>query len=374
MIDITNHTPFLCDYLPHARRGKGAFVTVIVKGTFTMAPGQVAPVAEDQLPIAVSDAYTTEQDTPLLHTESDLVPFKPRADVALIGTAYAPNRRPVSTLLTRLRVGRLEKSVAIVGDRYWDCPSKWSTPAMTQPVPFTSMALTYDRAYGGVDTGSGTPHPENPTGRGFALSDTRLHMKRLPNLEDPNQLIRTWKDRPHPAGYGFVEKHARGRLQYAGTSGQLETENRILLPPPGFRDDFYNGAQRNLQVPGYLRGDEEVELQHLTPNGYVRFRLPGVRPRVTVHRPREADAGGDGMASAPAVHETPVDTVLDTLVFLPDEGVFYQVWRGSFPAEDAGEAAAIVVRTEAPWHRTQGSVRGDEAGYRAASSGFPQAW
>ena len=27
----------------------------------------------------------------------------------------------------------------------------------------------------------------------------------------------------------------------------------------------------------------------------------------------------------------PVEMVLDTLVFVPDDGVFYQVWRGLYP-------------------------------------------
>ena len=342
MKNVTNHTPFVYDSLLHARRGEGAFVTVIIKGTFTIVPDQVAPLAEDQLPIAVSDEYRTLADTPLLYLESDLVPFKPRADVALLGTAYAPRRQPVSTLLPRLRVGPLQKAVAVIGDRYWNA-SGWSAPIITQPVPFVSMALTHDRAYGGVDTGSGTPHADNPVGLGFALDKTHLHQKRLPNLEDPKRLIKTWQDQPRPTGFGFVEKNARDRLQYVGALDAVSNGADAQLPPPNFRGDFYNGAQRDLQVPGYLRGDEEVELQHLTPGGYVRFRLPGIQPHVTVH-PR---GGGEEEAGTPSrleVQGKPVKTVLDTLVFLPDEGVFYQVWRGSFSASDLEEDASFVIR------------------------------
>ncbi|NIQ17520.1 MAG: DUF2169 domain-containing protein, partial [Candidatus Aenigmarchaeota archaeon] len=48
-------------------------------------------------------------------------------------------------------------------------------------------------------------------------------------------------------------------------------------PPEDFSYDYYNGAHPDLQVEGYLAGDEDVELNNLTADGNVLFKLSGLR-------------------------------------------------------------------------------------------------
>ena len=79
--------------------------------------------------------------------------------------------------------------------------------------------------------------------------------------------------------------------------------------------DFYNGAPQDLQVPGYLKGDERVELVNLTPEGKLGFDLPGIKLQV-----ESEIKGREGVRL--------LETPLDTLCLLSDEGWFYLVWRG----------------------------------------------
>lgn len=50
---------------------------------------------------------------------SDLAPFKRRADVLVVGHAFAPERRPVGSLVARVVVGEVDKAIAVFGDRAW---------------------------------------------------------------------------------------------------------------------------------------------------------------------------------------------------------------------------------------------------------------
>jgi hypothetical protein len=289
-----------------------------------------------------------------------MVPFKPRADVVLVGRAYAPGGKPVTEMAAGLRVGSLRYGVAVIGDRTWQT-QLIEAPTISQAMPFLTMDLSYERAYGGIDDVAGMYCEENHVGTGFIgkRKIDRVEGLRLPNLEDPRNLIHSWKSRPRPVGFGFYGRGWAPRLRYAGTYDDAYMKNRHPLPPADFSYRFFNGAHPDLQVDGYLRGDEEVELLNVCPGEpHVRFRLPGIVPKVTVSRwtvsPEqwvEENLAADGSlpAELPLVDEV-LKPVLDTLVFVPDEGVFYGVFRAvcGLASLDSLEIGRITV--------TQGSV------------------
>jgi hypothetical protein len=59
--------------------------------------------------------------------------------------------------------------------------------------------------------------------------------------------------------------------------------------PADFNYRFYNGAHPDLQVKGFLTGNEPVELNNLTPEGLMRFSLPGITPLCRVLRVRQKE-------------------------------------------------------------------------------------
>ena len=130
------------------------------------------------------------------------------------------------------------------------------------------------------------------------------------------------------------------RLGYAGTYDEQYQRERAPAPPLDFSYAFYNGAHPDLQVEGYLRGNEDVELKHIVPEPILRFRLPGVQPKITIAKwtvppeewieqnaPEDRDVS---VEDVPTLEEV-IPAVLDTLVLIPDEKRFYQVFRGVCP-------------------------------------------
>ncbi len=333
-MEILNDTPFVVGALPANGPGGKTVLTLIVKGTFEMHPNETAIVAAEQIPVAFGDEFYDEKQGGSVKFESDMAPFKPRADIVVVGKAHAPGGRMVQTLDVSFRVGRLKKTNRVIGDRHWDCSGLLLPKDHSIPQPFKVMDFTYERAFGGIDKEGGDWCRENPVGRGFIAKTSNKVPDRslLPNLEDPLQLIKSWKDHPLPVGFGFYGRAWMPRAGYLGTYDEKWRKTRSPQPPEDFRFDYYNAAHPHLQVAGYLRGNEEVELMNLTPAGTLRFQLPGVIPTCTVFKSFEHQT------EAPTTKETAtaeeVSLHLDTLCLIPDDQRLYQVWRGLCPIKD----------------------------------------
>ena len=355
-MDIINETPFPHELVMGNGPDQQPMFSVVIKGTFSIPEQNKAIVneAESQSPIALTDEYFDEGIDGSVKIESDMVLFKPKADIVLAGNAYAPLKQPVRVLDTALYVGRIIKNIRVFGDRNWSFPTKLAmVPVISDPKPFLKMPLVYERAFGGVDDKGGKWCKENLIGRGFIGKKSKkcVHEKPLPNLEDPQNLITSWDSHPRPVGFGFYGRGWQPRVSYVGTMDEKWESETAPELPEDFSFNYYNGAHPDLQIPGYLNGDELVQLKHITPNGYCSFRLPGIHPKITVEKysPR---SDGDSSLEINEIDEDldeiePIDTYdttsfkeeiitpkLDTLVLLPDEGIFCQVWRGICPLND----------------------------------------
>ena len=196
-------------------------MTVILKCTCAMPFDGPAPIADKQLPIFTADVPGGEDPSGSVRFESDMVPFKPKADVVLVGKAHFPRNKPPDTPLdVTLKVGTLEKRIRVFGDRAWWFPTRLALiPEFSTPEPFTTMDLIYERAFGGIDQAAALYCAENLVGRGFIgkRSPDSIDGKPLPNLEDPSDLIRSWDSRPRPVGFGFYGRGWMPRLKLAGT-------------------------------------------------------------------------------------------------------------------------------------------------------------
>jgi hypothetical protein len=322
---LDNRTPFSVFTMPGEGPDSHRVLTVIVKGTFTFEPDSTASVAPEQEPVLFADVFSDPESASSLRFEDDLAPFKPRTDVVVVGNAMAPGGQPVTSLDVGFAIGPLDKTVRVVGNRCWLKVLGNVSPG--EPQPFTELELAYENAFGGLDLERGGVCPENPVGRGMFGKKTKsrdIDGKRLPNLEDPRQPVRTWKDRPTPMGFGFIAKGWQSRLSLLGTFDEAWQEERSPAMPLDFSFDYYNAAPRDQQVEGYLKGDERVILMHLTPRERATFSLPGVRPDVAVTR------------SGTVLSET-VAMNLDTLCLMPSESRLYQVWRGTVRIPDLVE-------------------------------------
>lgn len=301
MPEIVNESGFTVGWCAGKVPPHALTATLVVKGTFDLQPGAAAALAPAQEPL---DGDVEEAGG--LRYASDLAWFKPRADVLLVGTCHQPKGRPNSVCMAGLRVGSWSKQLAVVGDRVRT--RKWYLFATeTEPIPFVSMKLTYDRAYGGEG------YAKNPKGRGHADPIQ-------PNLLSPERLYVDADSRPDPAGFAPLPLVRPQRSSKAGSYGNAWKTKHWPGLPADADWTLFNAAPPDQQLPAWLRGDERLEMQNLHPkHPKYESALPGVRARWFLR-----DEKG--------FHEVPLH--LDTLWIDMDAEKLVLVWRGIVPAAD----------------------------------------
>jgi uncharacterized protein YjbI with pentapeptide repeats len=299
---------------------------VAIKGTFEIVPDRPArPRAESTFP--TGELHVEDDENKSCCCPSDYAIFKPRADVLLRGHAHAPGGR-ATAMRVGLRLGqpgnRLDKAIAVIGDRQWRRGITGTAP--TAPLPFDTLALDYEHAFGGPK------HPDNPWGKGHGES------AELPNLERLDQVVTSPSDKHLPACFAPLPMQWPERWRKLGTYDRAWLRTRWPYFPDDFDWSFYQAAPADQQL-AYLQGDEPFELEGVhREHRVLRGTLPGLRPRCFVlERP---EAGGRLVA---------VPLRLDTVLFEADAMSIELVWRGMLDvtADDAPEARALFVTTQA---------------------------
>src|SRR5690606_18702416 len=173
-------------------------------------------------------------------------------------------RRPTTRCSVRLKVGTLDKTVYVWGDRR--LASGLLGIAMTKPEPFGKMPLTWERTYGGWDRVETKQAWEasNPAGRGFAIKPSHLDDTMAPNVEYPGSPYRG-PNSGRAAAFGPVAHHWQPRVRYGGTYDTRWQETRNPLPPVDFDRRYYRCAPEDQQTKTPLVGHEEVTLTGFTP-------------------------------------------------------------------------------------------------------------
>jgi hypothetical protein len=294
---VQNESPFAVQELLLAEEDGRDVIAVVVKATYAVVESAVGRMSltllQTQPPIEVAGSYYGEPGTssPRLAPETALI--KLATDVVLLGHAY-PEHVGDRQVDVGLRVGPILKTIRVFGDRYWT--SIMGFAAKTDPAPFIRIPLQYEYAFGGWDRRHENPdkhrvESRNPVGVGFRQGwwDRVEEGSRLPNLERPGDLIRDPADHPEPIGYGFLGVNWEPRVRLAGTYDDAWQKARQPLLPLDFDRRFYNAAPQDQIVNGYLRGDESVYLQNVTPGGELAFSLPGEPPPSVTVRLRNED-------------------------------------------------------------------------------------
>ncbi|HMF98047.1 MAG TPA: DUF2169 domain-containing protein [Vicinamibacterales bacterium] len=252
---------------------------VVVKATYDILGDGHLALADEQEPPNRMGKHRGDPATSSLISDADIIGRKVATDVIVNGTAYAPHGRPVQSIEVRLRVANVDKTLLVTGDRRWRVGAGGA--GMTAAQPFDAIPLIYERAFGGFDqqdddAGKHRLYANNPVGTGFAIRPEHLKDRLVPNVEYPTDVVRSWKDRPAPAGFGPIDRWWSPRREYAGTYDAQWLEKRFPLWAVDFDERFHQSAPSDQQVPGFLRGGETVELTNLTPSRSVRFALPRV--------------------------------------------------------------------------------------------------
>jgi uncharacterized protein YjbI with pentapeptide repeats len=316
-MDIINESGFEAAWIVTQIDPPQCAFTALVKGTFQLRPNEIATRADEQLPLT-GDVHVDGDPARPLRYPFDFAPFKPRADALLVGTCHAAGDRPVTAVQVSFHVGTISKTLIVQGDRFSIADEFWSgSGAPPPPVPFHSLPLTWEHAYGG------SGFERNPLGKGYSAIErsdgTRIY--KLPNIESPGRLMRSRHDRVEPAGFGPIPHAWPPRREMFGTINRHYLKERWPWYPHNFDAAFFNSAPEDQQLDGFFHGDEVLLAEHFHPNVPRYYsRLPGHRVRCFLE---------ERVRSHRSLRE--ITMRLDTLWVDMDAELLVLVWRGHVP-------------------------------------------
>ncbi|HUQ84043.1 MAG TPA: DUF2169 domain-containing protein [Gemmatimonadaceae bacterium] len=326
--------------------------SVIAKRTYRFLPNGGTERHTTDHPLRLIDVYYDDGDpeTSTVQHESELAPYKDATDVVVIGKAYAPAGFPTRRMMIGVQVGTVQKFLVVTGDRHCHF-REGALPAFSEAAPFIEMEIRYERAYGGRDEKSipDIPfiYPRNAMGTGVVLRNIREAVDGLPlpNIEDAQDLLtpermfieepERWHLQPLPQGFGWRQRSWYPRSALIGSyppfldPGTVTAEERLGLLPNDhvalakqsrlkpMVAQFNNGASLGMTFPD-LKGDEQIMLGGLSPDGLLRFTLPADPPTITI------DIGLGEQQPPPKLH---------TVSIRPDDREFDLVWRAATPYE-----------------------------------------
>lgn len=316
MLQLQNNTRFAAELAMFPNEAGVDTLYVIVKASFNI--GKNLTLADEQTPPTPTDEYWAGPTKSSVKYASDILHTgKLATDIIMLGHACAPEKKETTQLDVSLTVGQIHKTVRVFGDR------KWQDGKITKPVPFHTLPMVYEKAFGGVHIVNGDvleEEPRNPVGRGFAGSrkTDEVNDTPLPNLEDPAQLIREPSDRPTPACFGFSAPHWQPRTTFAGTYDDAWRKARAPYLPLDFDKRFFNAAHPDLIFPGILQGGEPITITHMHPAGTLKFDVPSVKLVTRVQVGERVEE--------PEHH-------LETLILEPNQLKISLVWRAAVPCD-----------------------------------------
>ncbi|HVY44667.1 MAG TPA: DUF2169 domain-containing protein, partial [Minicystis sp.] len=247
------------------RAARTRMLTLVCKATYTLRPVE-SPLADEQEDPNESDDHWDDDPERSLHTPSDLVPSKPRAEVLVVGSAFAPPGETRTRTTVRVVVGDVDKALAVVGDRV-----VLPDGTVGEPAPFAKMGLRYERAAGG-------PGTVNPVG---VRAELDAYGKRvLPNIV-PLESSPASADH-EPVGLGPIAPRWPLRIARLGSAAAAWAARGDLdVPwPDDFDASYFLSAPSDQQLDA-LRPNERIVLENLHPvHARLVTNLPGIEPRV----------------------------------------------------------------------------------------------
>ena len=320
-MELLNATRMQAAYTMGTEPSAREHLVVAVKGTFAIPDdGGPATLAEEQAPLIMADEFWGEPGFSSPRYEVDFALRKPKCDVLLNATAYAPHGQPAERVQVAVKLGSWFKTFNVVGDRIWEQRAA-TLPSASER--FTKQPINYEVAFGGtdgLDPDEDLPetYTANPVGHGWHRQRNQRWIpgQPLPNTEAVNDPIREPWGNYKPMGFGPIGRNWVPRYPFAGTYDQNWLDNVFPFLPKDFDERYYQAAPADQQID-YPRGGEEVQLLNLTPQGRARFLLPTVEVPVVFFRKREEPERRQA--------------VLDTIVIEPELGRVLLTWRASVP-------------------------------------------
>lgn len=352
------------------------YYIVILKQSFSLREdGTVKPLIRP-IDIRLSDVVKNNSRWDSVQQPSDLIPYKPQAEIIVTGTASQSTAKQewlCDIGLFGLRENSWEKtyqewhkSILVTGERFWQ---KQNGQWHLTPVSETSQVeLHYENAYGGhyilktQDTEQDTEqaeqiisvdYPDNPSGTGWlptdkdfsklSLEEQRAYFKHLIEqkqvLRAPQLLPLDTRLRPpnltspyHPikvAGFGAFTNFWQPRMQYLNEKLDWSKEATSGGYPVDFDMRHWQQAPSDQWLPHHPKGGEILTLSGFFPEGKQSYILPTSLAYLIVD-------DGEQLAMN-------LDMDIDTLVIDTQRRTLEIIWRRIVLLSKFGEEVTIKV-------------------------------
>jgi uncharacterized protein YjbI with pentapeptide repeats len=256
---------------------------------------------------------------------------KSRAELLVAGRCFVRGGQPVPASFVRVRLGPIDKRLAVIGDRHYE-----RLGVASEPKPFTEMPIDWHHAYGGKS------YARNPYGIGVEdIERDGRRVRPLPNIEPWGDALGSRSDEADgflPMDMSFEQRRAR-----AGTFGRDYVDKYAPGLPPDHDAVVFNAARHDQWVDGFWRGHESFLVENMSPTSpRLEGRLPGLTARAfATHRTPEGDRFVE------------IDLRADTVWLFPSAGIGAVISHGSMAIadDDARDIVHLVVACEEPCMR-----------------------
>jgi hypothetical protein len=285
----------------------------------------------------MADEHWGDPATTSLKVPGQAIVERPAAEVYVLGSAWTPHARPVTSMRVEARVGSCTGTVQVVGERVWS--RGMAGLRASPPMPFTCVPLRYEHSFGGTITDAAgdvvAQELRNPIGVGLAISAADAIGRPLPMLETPDEPLTAWDGRVTPAGFGAIPGNWQPRRGLAGTYDAAWVADRAPLWPRDTAPGFFSAAAPGLTTPAPFRGGERVLLHGFAPEGSFEFSLPS-------YRVLAKHVYTDGVERR--------ELACDGVLIEPDERALTMFWRCPAPLETGlRRLLATTIRLLEPW-------------------------
>ena len=249
---------------------------------------------------------------------------KQGAEVLLLGSAHAPQRKACTSVTVQVKVDdasgqpSISKCLCVCGEREWRS-RVLRTPRVSRPKPFLEMPLTYSRAFGGAR------NPVNPAGCGSRALGLGKASGAMPNVSyAPKAVDDGWRASV-PAGFGPIPIGNAARRAKFGSYGRTWRK----YDAPGFARDIdwsvFNMAPPDQWAKAPFEGGERYTLRNVHPqHAELEGALPTLAARAFVLEEGETPE---------KAREVPLS--MDTIWFVPNHDLGIAIYHGKIEIQDS---------------------------------------
>ena len=344
------------------------YYIVILKQSFSLREdGTIKPLIKP-IDIRLSDVVKHDSRWNSVKYPSDLIPYKPNAEIIVVGSAQQPTPKTewlCDVRLDGLRENRWDttyqswhKSLVVSGERFWEGHgSRWQ---LTKPSHTRKVELGYENAYGGHFKLVKPDSPEiptldyspNPSGTGWLPSHKDLaaltleqytiaqnHLAGLERIRVPQLIAISDTQQPQlpqspyqpipVAGFGSYANFWQPRMQYLSDKLDWSEEATGGGYPVDFDMRHWQQTSQDQWLPFHPIGGERLTLTGFFPEGKQSYTLPTSLAYLIVDDSEQLAMN--------------LDMDIDTLVIDTDKRTLEIVWRRIVLLSEFGENVEIKV-------------------------------